>query len=213
MSNSIVICWFGSNWILVLVQKDVSQPSLPRKMIVIPTGESLPQPSLPSSEPDYGSAAAALLTTESSLTTEKNRQTTTTTTSRPSTQPVIVMSSPSPSSHVINSIHSFMSNHSVSDQKNQQPPVPNPNLDEANCLEGEEWTCNDGLCIPYEKRCDGHFNCYDHSDESFCSPCPTIIGYFHCGNNTSCLDPSKKCNHIIDCWDGSDEQNCPSAAP
>ena len=32
------------------------------------------------------------------------------------------------------------------------------------CLE-DEWRCNDGLCIPNIKRCDGHMNCYDRSDE------------------------------------------------
>jgi len=80
--------------------------------------------------------------------------------------------------------------------------------EEAACVDGEEWKCNDGLCIPREKRCDGHFNCYDHSDEFNCNPCPLEQGYFHCGNETSCLDPSKRCNGIFDCWDGSDEHLC-----
>ena len=80
--------------------------------------------------------------------------------------------------------------------------------EEPACLEGEEWKCADGLCIPREKRCDGHFNCYDHSDEANCNPCPLSEGYFHCGNETSCLDPSKRCNGIFDCWDGSDEHLC-----
>ena len=80
--------------------------------------------------------------------------------------------------------------------------------DDLNCLEGDEWRCRDGLCIPQEKRCDGHFNCYDHSDEYNCDPCPLSEGYFRCGSETSCLDPSKRCDSIIDCWDGSDEHLC-----
>lgn len=35
------------------------------------------------------------------------------------------------------------------------------------CL-NDEWTCVNTLCIPMEKRCDGHMNCYDHSDEYNC---------------------------------------------
>lgn len=35
------------------------------------------------------------------------------------------------------------------------------------CLE-DEWRCADGLCIPNIKRCDGHMNCYDQSDEQSC---------------------------------------------
>lgn len=35
------------------------------------------------------------------------------------------------------------------------------------CLD-DEWTCLNTLCIPLEKHCDGHMNCYDHSDEQNC---------------------------------------------
>ena len=42
------------------------------------------------------------------------------------------------------------------------------------CNQGEkngdnsEFTCNDGLCVPMEKRCDGRFHCEDLSDEEGC---------------------------------------------
>lgn len=38
---------------------------------------------------------------------------------------------------------------------------------DSECL-AEEWRCHDSTCIPLSKRCDGHFNCYDNSDERDC---------------------------------------------
>ncbi|XP_050726607.1 uncharacterized protein LOC127003720 isoform X2 [Eriocheir sinensis] len=72
------------------------------------------------------------------------------------------------------------------------------------CLH-DEWRCADGLCIPLIKRCDGHMNCYDQSDEQHCRCGPDK---FQCGNNTSCLPVTSKCDGKMDCWDGSDEANC-----
>ncbi|KAK8743326.1 hypothetical protein OTU49_001377, partial [Cherax quadricarinatus] len=72
------------------------------------------------------------------------------------------------------------------------------------CLH-DEWRCADGLCIPHIKRCDGHMNCYDQSDEQHCRCGPDK---FQCGNNTSCLPVTSKCDGNMDCWDGSDEANC-----
>ena len=34
---------------------------------------------------------------------------------------------------------------------------------------GSEFSCNDGLCIPMERRCDGIYNCPDYSDERNCN--------------------------------------------
>ncbi|XP_044011875.1 putative uncharacterized protein DDB_G0282499 isoform X2 [Aphidius gifuensis] len=81
------------------------------------------------------------------------------------------------------------------------------------CEEGE-WRCTDSLCIPSVKRCDGHWNCYDHSDEDNCE-CD-LRTHFQCGNETSCLPMEKRCDGKIDCWDASDEicfnhtLSCPS---
>ncbi|XP_076243137.1 uncharacterized protein LOC143184644 [Calliopsis andreniformis] len=73
------------------------------------------------------------------------------------------------------------------------------------CLD-DEWTCSNTLCIPLEKRCDGHMNCYDHSDEYNCD-CD-LETHFECGNQTSCLSLEKRCDGKIDCWDAADEINC-----
>ncbi|XP_076756668.1 uncharacterized protein LOC143426859 isoform X3 [Xylocopa sonorina] len=73
------------------------------------------------------------------------------------------------------------------------------------CLD-DEWTCLNTLCIPLEKHCDGHMNCYDHSDEYNCV-CD-LETHFQCGNETSCLPLEKRCDGKIDCWDAADEINC-----
>ncbi|XP_012257602.2 uncharacterized protein LOC105686915 isoform X1 [Athalia rosae] len=76
---------------------------------------------------------------------------------------------------------------------------------EHHCLDGE-WTCSNGLCIPVVKRCDGHMNCYDHTDEYECD-CD-LETHFRCGNNTSCLPLERRCDGVINCWDATDEINC-----
>ena len=40
-------------------------------------------------------------------------------------------------------------------------------IHDSECL-ADEWRCNDSACIPLSKRCDGHSNCYDNSDERDC---------------------------------------------
>ncbi|KAL6442613.1 hypothetical protein ACFW04_002622 [Cataglyphis niger] len=78
------------------------------------------------------------------------------------------------------------------------------------CLD-DEWTCSNTLCIPLNKRCDGHMNCYDHSDEYDCV-C-NLETHFQCGNETSCLPLERRCDGKIDCWDATDEINCTLACP
>ncbi|XP_068085529.1 uncharacterized protein [Anabrus simplex] len=83
-------------------------------------------------------------------------------------------------------------------------------VDDSYCLP-TEWRCGNQLCIPEVKRCDGHMNCYDRTDEHDCD-C-NLETHFHCGNNTSCLPNKKRCDGVIDCWDGTDELNCTIACP
>ncbi|KAL0102738.1 hypothetical protein PUN28_018207 [Cardiocondyla obscurior] len=90
-------------------------------------------------------------------------------------------------------------------------------VDAFRCVEAEhyclddEWTCSNTLCIPLDKRCDGHMNCYDHSDEYDCG-C-NLETHFQCGNETSCLPLERRCDGKIDCWDATDEINCTLACP
>uniref|UniRef100_A0A131XLH1 Putative low-density lipoprotein receptor n=1 Tax=Hyalomma excavatum TaxID=257692 RepID=A0A131XLH1_9ACAR len=82
-------------------------------------------------------------------------------------------------------------------------------IDDSECLH-DEWRCKNGLCIPEQRRCDGHFNCYDMTDEYNCE-CGS--DGFHCSDNTSCLPLDRRCNGFVDCWDGSDEANCTALCP
>jgi len=40
-------------------------------------------------------------------------------------------------------------------------------IHDSECL-ADEWRCHNSACIPLSKRCDGHSNCYDNSDERDC---------------------------------------------
>lgn len=44
-------------------------------------------------------------------------------------------------------------------------------IHDSECL-ADEWRCHDSACIPLSKRCDGHSNCYDSSDER---DCPSLL--------------------------------------
>ena len=82
-------------------------------------------------------------------------------------------------------------------------------LDIATC-EPSEFQCNDTQCIDSRWRCDGDFDCNDHSDEM---NCPS--NYSNCADNEwacktedQCIHKSWKCDGDDDCADGTDEKDC-----
>ena len=101
--------------------------------------------------------------------------------------------------------------------------------DEKFCKEcsANEFKCNDGECIPFDKLCDYNNDCYGGEDENLtlstqwqgqlgsprnvvanqCQPCIDRLnnGTIMCGNK--CI-LGYRCNEIAECFDNSDECNC-----
>ncbi|MEZ4474412.1 MAG: hypothetical protein R3F60_27220 [bacterium] len=73
------------------------------------------------------------------------------------------------------------------------------------CLEGPQFTCENGEMIPEFWRCDGEADCADGSDEP--ADCPT----FMCADGSS-IPEQFRCDGGPDCADESDEANCPMFA-
>ncbi|KAL5242702.1 hypothetical protein ACI65C_010112 [Semiaphis heraclei] len=70
------------------------------------------------------------------------------------------------------------------------------------CHEG--FKCDKKRCIPMDWKCDGHFDCEDHTDELKCSQCPDQL---FCGAG-KCIAVEHICNGVSDCEWGQDERNC-----
>jgi len=55
-------------------------------------------------------------------------------------------------------------------------------------------------------RCDGHPDCWDHSDEKSCTKPPVCATKHRCPQSNECLIPEWLCDGDKDCKDGTDEK-------
>ncbi|KAI4890829.1 hypothetical protein NFI96_004207 [Prochilodus magdalenae] len=73
----------------------------------------------------------------------------------------------------------------------------------------KDFVCANGECISARFRCDGDFDCADHSDERGCeSRCAD--GQYQCQNHL-CISAKWLCDGQEDCKNGEDEQHCQPA--
>ncbi|KAH7973377.1 hypothetical protein HPB49_000360 [Dermacentor silvarum] len=72
------------------------------------------------------------------------------------------------------------------------------------------------VCVPKERRCDGHIDCDDAVDEKNCTrPQTCSEKEFTCLDRAQCIPVALRCDGKRDCVDGSDEDwlGCPSETP
>ncbi|XP_014871842.1 atrial natriuretic peptide-converting enzyme isoform X1 [Poecilia latipinna] len=81
--------------------------------------------------------------------------------------------------------------------------LPEDGVDECS---PSHFKCRSGRCVLATKRCDGHLDCDDHSDEDNCGCSERAL--WECPGSTLCIKPSMICDGFPDCPLQVDEANC-----
>ena len=85
-------------------------------------------------------------------------------------------------------------------------------INSGSCKE-DEFTCDDGVCIPVAWQCDYEIDCSNGEDEALdqegntCVPCADR-GYLCHDDTDRCIPPQWKCDGWTDCAGGDDETYC-----
>ncbi|XP_023821804.1 atrial natriuretic peptide-converting enzyme isoform X1 [Oryzias latipes] len=81
--------------------------------------------------------------------------------------------------------------------------LPEDGVDECS---PSHFKCRSGRCVLGIKRCDGHLDCDDHSDEENCGCSERAL--WECPASKACIKPSMICDGFSDCPLMEDEANC-----
>uniref|UniRef100_A0A1A8PGS7 Corin, serine peptidase n=1 Tax=Nothobranchius pienaari TaxID=704102 RepID=A0A1A8PGS7_9TELE len=81
--------------------------------------------------------------------------------------------------------------------------LPEAGVDECS---PSHFKCHSGRCVLATKRCDGHLDCDDHSDENNCGCAERAL--WECPGSLVCVKPSMICDGFPDCPLLVDEANC-----